>query len=120
MRNRKHLATHMSREESQRNALHADDPGMGSSDFSQQLERPQAKVVMNDMMATKCVQFVEASSKYIEQILQTKYNPVFLCYFRGAFNNKMDSPDYQDHMNYNADIIQKLDDKDVNEILKYI
>lgn len=64
------------------------------------------KVVFNDMHAAKCVQFIEASSVHIDQILMTKYNPLLIAYNRGAFRGQTE----QDSLN----------EQDVNEILKYV
>ena len=62
--------------------------------------------MFNDINGQKCVQFIEASSVHIDQILQTKYNPILIAYMRGAFNGQ--------------DVDDSLDERDVNEILKYV
>ena len=55
----------------------------------------------NDKMSSKIVEFVKASSIYINEIKIVKYNPVLLAYYRNKFG-----PD--------------LDERDIMEILKYI
>lgn len=55
----------------------------------------------NDKLSQKIVEFVKASSIYINEIKIVKYNPILLAYFRKKFD-------------------AELDDRDVMEIMKYI
>ena len=73
-----------------------DDPFMKEQDHVAQLLR------FNDPFSTKCQEFVKASSININEIRIVKYNPILLAYFRHKFEPEI------------------LDDRDINEIMKYI